>query len=118
MADDEKNEKPSKVAYLKPIQGARKGKKKEKTTPPKTSSAARPKSKADVFVTDERFKRAMELIQNDMNQALTLSQMANTQFHFLFQFLVESGIIDQAEYERFLNKMLQEMENIREKDNE
>ena len=118
MADDEKDGeksgKPSNITYLKSIKG-KKELAKEKSLPRK-GNPNRPKSKADVFITDERFKRAMELIQDDMNQALTLSQRANTQLHFLFQFLAKNGIIKLDEYEQFLDKELKEIQSLAEKE--
>ena len=107
MAEKGKVPEPSNVAYL---DGAKKKKKGEKSIP---STPVRPKSKADLFITDDRFKRAMELVQNDMNRAFTLSQTANSQFYFLFKFLVKSGILNEKEYEEFLEEELGKM-----KDNE
>ncbi len=103
MAEKGKENEPSKVAYLK---GAKKKKKGDMSTP---STSVRPKSKTDLYITDDRFKRAMELVQNDMNRAFTLSQTANSPFYFLFKFLVKNGIINEKEYEKFLEEELGKM---------
>ncbi len=103
MTEKGKEPESPKVAYLK---GAKKKKKGEKG---RASTPVRPKSKTDLFITDDRFKRAMELVQNDMNQAFTLSQTANSQFYFLFKFLVKSGILNEKEYEKFLEEELGKM---------
>lgn len=109
MTDEDKPIESSPVRHLKAV-------KNKKNTPPKKSSSkqgssTRPKSKPDVFITDERFKRAMKLIQQDMNRALTVAQTTNSQFYFLFQFLVKSGIVDEQEYEKFLIEEIEKMEN-------
>lgn len=96
MAD--KGKETSNVAYLK---GAKKKKKGDMSTP---GNPVRPKSKPDLYITDDRFKRAMELVRNDMDRAFTLSKSANSQFYFLFKFLVKSGILNEKEYEKFLEE--------------
>ncbi len=104
MAKKGKDHEPSNVAYLKTAKKQKKGEKKTSSTP------VRPKSKTDLFITDDRFQRAMELVQKDMNRAFALSQTAGSQFYFLFRFLVKSGIIDEKEYEKFLEEELKKID--------
>jgi len=109
VSDENKPEESSPVRHLKAV-------KNKKNPPPKVpaqkkGSSTRPKSKSDIFITDDRFKRAMELIQQDMNRALTIAQTTTSQFYFLFQFLVKSGVVDEKEYEKFLTEEINKMEN-------
>jgi hypothetical protein len=109
VSDENKPKESSPVRHLKAV-------KNKKNTPQKVpaqkeGSSTRPKSKSDIFITDDRFKRAMELIQQDMNRALTIAQTASSQFYFLFQFLVKSGVVDEKEYEKFLTEEINKMEN-------
>ena len=109
MADKKKPDKPTNVKYLKTVQGKKKPTRKNNSA--RKGTPTRSKSKADIFITDDRFKRAMELVQNDMNRTLSLSQTANSQFYFLFQFLVKNDIINKNEYEKFLNEELNKVQS-------
>jgi hypothetical protein len=109
VSDENKPEESSPVRHLKAVKNKKKTPPKENS--PRKGSSTRPKSKPDVFITDERFKRAMKLIQQDMNRALTVAQTTNSQFYFLFQFLIKSGIVDEKEYEKFLIDEIEKMEN-------
>lgn len=109
MSDEKKPENPSPVRHLKAVRNKKKKSPKEGSA--QKGSSTRPKSKSDIFITDDRFKRAMKLIQQDMNRALTVAQTTNSQFYFLFQFLVKNGIVDEKEYEKFLIDEIEKMEN-------
>jgi len=54
------------------------------------------------YVTDDRFKHAMDLVREDMNNALSLGSNACSNFYFLQKFLIEKGLIDKDEWETFL----------------
>ncbi len=63
----------------------------------------------DIFVTDERFRYAMDLVREDMNNALNLANSANNSNFFLLKFLVKKNIIEQKEFEEFVASELEKI---------
>jgi len=59
-----------------------------------------------IYVSDAQFKKAMDLVREDMNNALHLSGLANTQHYFLVKFLTRKGLIEEEEFTRFVQEEL------------
>ncbi|MBI5788550.1 MAG: hypothetical protein HZA78_06835 [Candidatus Schekmanbacteria bacterium] len=63
-----------------------------------------------IYVTDTRFHKAMDLIRNDMNKAFQVGNIANTQYYFLVRFLIQKGLVDETEFTRFLEGEMKKLE--------
>lgn len=63
----------------------------------------------NAFVTDARFHRAMDLVRDDMNNALSNASNANNSFYFLLKFLIEKKVIDRDEFEAFVAEEIENM---------
>lgn len=82
-----------------------------------TGKISKPKSRDarnQIYVTDASFKRAMELIREDMNRALELGSVANTQNYFLIRYLIKKGLIDEQEFTAFMQEEVTKLEQERE----
>ncbi len=73
----------------------------------KTGAKGKPRPlRHQIYVSDAQFKKAMDLIHEDMNNALHLSGLANTQHYFLVKFLVQKGLIEEEEFTGFVQEEL------------
>ncbi|MFQ5647451.1 MAG: hypothetical protein ACE5GM_11010 [bacterium] len=73
--------------------------------------ARKKKPSNNVYITDERFKRALDLINEDMNRALGSGQQANISFQLLLGYLVEAGIVDREKFNLFIERNLKESQS-------
>ncbi len=89
-----------KIKKFSALTGGKKAK--EKKTPPK--------ARHQIYVDDARFKHAMDLIQKDMDNALELGSIANTQQYFLVKFLAKKGLLKEDEFAQFVQEELSNME--------
>ncbi len=98
MAEEKKPE-----DKIKPFAAITGGK---KATPARGKTSAKGKIRHQIYVSDAQFKKAMDLIHEDMNNALHLSGLANTQHYFLVKFLVQKGLIEEEEFTGFVQEEL------------
>ncbi len=101
MAEEKKPE--DKIKPFATISGGK------KATPAREKTSTKGKTRSlrhQIYVSDAQFKKAMDLIHEDMNNALHLSGLANTQHYFLVKFLVQKGLIGEDEFTGFVQKEL------------
>ena len=82
------------------------------STPGKNKPSAKDKThnaRHQIYVTDDQFKKAMDLINEDMNNALQLGNIANTQHYFLVNFLIQKGLINGEEFSLFMQEELKKL---------
>jgi len=102
--DDDSQGKKGKVVTIS-------SKKENRGKPGKSSQGASKKvpGSNNAFVTDARFHRAMDLVREDMNNALSTASNANNSFYFLLKFLIEKKVIDRDEFEAFVAEEIENM---------
>ena len=101
---------------IKPFSTLQGGKKQPPKRPQTTPKDKNPPARHQIYVSDAQFKRAMELIREDMNRALQLGQIANTQYYLLVKFLAEKGLIEEGDLSRFIQEKMAETEREKNRD--
>lgn len=100
--DDDSQGKKGKVVALS-------SKKESRAKSGKISHGIGKSAPSSPFVTDSRFHSAMDLVREDMNNALSTASNANNSFYFLLKFLIEKKVINRDEFESFVAKEIENM---------